>query len=408
MTAEIELARPRTASLPEKLEYARFLATSGLLPAQYREKPGNILWAQEYAEMLNLRPMAAITGIHVIEGKPSASAALMSALVRRAGHRLRVSGDDQKAVVEIVRHDDPEFVFRSEWTIDRARKAELTGKGTWKKYPAAMLKARAVSECARDACEEALLGMHYTPEELGAEVDAEGEPIRTTVEDMRPSDPDWASKPATAHERATGQPEPAAGEPSRFEQFPPDIERGALVAMTTNFDDEGRPTGPWSHEQWMARIDEATAAGDADLLRELWKAAKAARPTDVELREHIAAQAKLVTDARKAAETGEPIDAEVVDEPLADQKQHAHMHVLWSKAGVEDREERLAVTAHLVGRDIDSSKQLRFAEAELVIERLRSFDAVGKDALFAQIDRWLGEYHAAHTAPADEPAEEQP
>jgi hypothetical protein len=42
------------------------------------------------------------------------------------------------------------------------------------------------------------MGTHYTPEELGAEVDAEGELIQATAEQLRPADPDWASKPATA------------------------------------------------------------------------------------------------------------------------------------------------------------------------------------------------------------------
>jgi hypothetical protein len=83
--------------------------------------------------------------IHVIEGKPSASAGLMSAVVRRAGHRLRITGDDRKAVCEIVRSDDPDCVFQSEWTLDRARTAELLGKANWKKQPAAMLKACAIS-----------------------------------------------------------------------------------------------------------------------------------------------------------------------------------------------------------------------------------------------------------------------
>src|SRR6185312_3022660 len=40
--------------------------------------------------------------------------------------------------------------------------------------PASMLKSRAITQCARDACEEALFGLHYTPEELGAEVDEDG------------------------------------------------------------------------------------------------------------------------------------------------------------------------------------------------------------------------------------------
>lgn len=175
--------RPRALSFEEKLQYAKTLADSGLLPQQYRKQPANLLYAIEYGEMLGLPAMAAINGVHVIEGKPSASAALISALVRRAGHRLRLTGDGQRALCEIVRHDDPEFTFRSEWTMERARASGLGNKPTWKNYPAAMLKARALTECARDACQEALSGLQYTPEELGAETNEEGVPIR----DMAPA-----------------------------------------------------------------------------------------------------------------------------------------------------------------------------------------------------------------------------
>ena len=80
--------------MPAKIQYAKLLAESGLLPASYRKQPANILYAVEYGELLGLPAIAAITGIHVIEGKPSISAGLISALVRRAGHRLRVIGDD--------------------------------------------------------------------------------------------------------------------------------------------------------------------------------------------------------------------------------------------------------------------------------------------------------------------------
>jgi hypothetical protein len=164
------------------------LADSGLLPAAYRKQPANVLYAVEYGDMLGLSPMAAITGVHIIEGKPSASAGLISALVRRAGHRLRVKGDDRQAVAQIIRADDPEFTYEATWTLDRAVTAGLCtlkngkpfardSKGrplAWEKYPAAMLKARAITEVARDSCEEALFGLHYTPEELGAEVDEDG------------------------------------------------------------------------------------------------------------------------------------------------------------------------------------------------------------------------------------------
>jgi len=182
--------RPDQArALPAKVMYAKTLADSGLLPAAYRQHPPNILYALEYGEMLGLSPMAAITGIHIIEGKPSASAGLISALVRRAGHRLRVTGDDKTATAQIVRADDPDFTFSATWTMDRAKAADLTGKATWRKYPAAMLKARALTEVARDACEEALFGLHYTPEELGAEVDEDGEVVGEIAGDPAPSAP---------------------------------------------------------------------------------------------------------------------------------------------------------------------------------------------------------------------------
>lgn len=192
----------RHDGMAAKVQYAEKLANSGLLPSDYRRNPANVLYAVEYGEMLGLSPMAAITGIHVIDGKPTASASLISALVRRAGHRLRVTGDANHAVAEIVRSDDPDFTFKSEWNLERAAAAGLVEvkngkpfardtKGRpkpWEKYPAAMLKARAITEAARDACEEALSGVHYTPEELGASVDEDGIPV--TVESVR-DEIDW-------------------------------------------------------------------------------------------------------------------------------------------------------------------------------------------------------------------------
>ena len=175
----------QSSSLPDKIAYARELAHANMLPTQYRKQPANLLYAIEYAEMLGLSPMAAVTGIHVIEGKPSASAGLISGLVRRAGHRLRVwvERDERGAVVAavatIIRSDDPDFEFRARWTMDRARAAGLAGKAVWRSYPEAMLKARAITEVAREACEEALLGVAYTPEELGAEVNPDGSVVVT-------------------------------------------------------------------------------------------------------------------------------------------------------------------------------------------------------------------------------------
>ena len=161
-----EIATTSGRDLSAEKDFAVALAQSDLLPKQYHGKPANVLVAIEWAHALGVAPMVAMQQLYILDGKPTASAQMIAGLVRRAGHNLRVAGDDVRAVCEITRNDDAEFVFKSVWTIERARAAGLAGKNTWKQYPAAMLKARAITEAARDACPEALLGVAYTAEEL--------------------------------------------------------------------------------------------------------------------------------------------------------------------------------------------------------------------------------------------------
>ena len=166
--------------LSDRLRYAEALSKSGLLPGAYRGRPANVLVAIETGYMLGIAPMAALHNIHIIDGKPTYSAALMAALVRKAGHRLRVRlVDENTAVAELVRSDDPDYTYRSEWTTRRARDAGLLGKDVWKKYRPNMLKNRAVSEVIRDAAQDVFLGPVYVPEEMGVIVDIDGDIVDT-------------------------------------------------------------------------------------------------------------------------------------------------------------------------------------------------------------------------------------
>lgn len=193
-----DLAIYQPGALAAQMDYAKAMAASDLLPRQYQGKPANLLWAVSYGHTLGIAPITAIQSIHVINGKPTASADLIAGLVRRAGHKLRVNGDDKRAVAQIIRADDPDFTFEVVWTIERAQAAKLTGKDTWKSFPAAMLKARAITEVARAACSEILQGTIYTPEEMGANVDADGIPIEAPVQQLRsvqPGEPDpWVTR----------------------------------------------------------------------------------------------------------------------------------------------------------------------------------------------------------------------
>lgn len=293
--AEVVHYRPRgSASLAAKVQYAKLLADSGLLPSAYRKQPANVLYAIEYGDMLGLPPMAAITGVHIIDGKPSASAGLISALVRRAGHKLRIRGDGKQAVAQIIRSDDPGFTYEATWTLDRAVTAGLCtlkdgkpyardSKGrplAWEKYPAAMLKARAITEVARDACEEALFGLHYTPEELGADVDGDGNVIHGEI----------------VHE----EPSPPPGRPAAQEW----LEWAAGTARTLPDEDAGQKL--WAKVTEKHDSGKITTA-DADRIRDAIKA----RWRELE--------------AEAAATDAEVVEGEIADEPRPAGRQAPHV-----------------------------------------------------------------------------------
>ena len=152
--------------LAAQVEYARFISEGDLLPVAYRKKPANVLIAIGLARALRIEPTQALYEVYVVNGRPSVSANLMAALVRRAGHRLRVDGDATTCTATLIRSDDPEAPFTATWTLDQARLAGLAGKDTWKQYPAAMLRARAIADVVRQGASEAVLGMQYAREEL--------------------------------------------------------------------------------------------------------------------------------------------------------------------------------------------------------------------------------------------------
>ena len=111
MSTAIEKARDAAelsrAGGQEAWRFAQALSTAGMLPKEYRDKPGNVLLAMEYGRALALPVATILTSVHVIDGRPSMSAELMQALIRRAGHRIRITGDGRSASCAIVRKDEP-------------------------------------------------------------------------------------------------------------------------------------------------------------------------------------------------------------------------------------------------------------------------------------------------------------
>jgi len=282
------IAPASVEALDRKLAYAEQLAKADLLPAAYRGKPGNVLLAVEYGDLLEVHPLVAIAHVYNVDGSLGLSAEFMRAKVREAGHRCRVGPTSAtSATVAITTLDDPDHTTTVTYTIDDAiragalqlwwvkwRKNEgrnvkdtwrapiewgleveptaeaLTAAGapawvldqgpgeakrndTWWRRPTAMLGARATSAAVRDACPEVLMGMTTsTPDELGwagpATIDPEGDrPEAVDVVEVVEVDPAEALD-------ATAEPPGRADRPARQAQV------DTIVAVSAELDDEGK------------------------------------------------------------------------------------------------------------------------------------------------------------------------
>lgn len=162
---EIELHRGGN-DLAVQMDYARAVSTAALLPQAYRGKPADIMLAVGLGQSMGLSPAESLYRIDVIQGKPTASAELIAANVRKAGHKLRITGDDHSATATIIRSDDPEFEFTVTRDREWAQAMGLTSKDNYKKQPGTMLQWRAITAVARLACPEALYGVAYTADEM--------------------------------------------------------------------------------------------------------------------------------------------------------------------------------------------------------------------------------------------------
>ena len=121
---------------------------------------------------LGLPPFASMTGIHIIQGKPALGANVIATLIKndpRYNYRVLEHTD---AVCKIQFFENGEPCGVSEFTAQDARKA---GTKNMDKYPRNMLFARAISNGAKWYTPGIFGGSPiYTPDELGADVDEDG------------------------------------------------------------------------------------------------------------------------------------------------------------------------------------------------------------------------------------------
>jgi len=138
---------------------------------------------------LGLTDYDAMSGLHIIKGKAVLAANLMAAAIKRAGkydYRAMVTDDEARIEFRQRTHDGKwETIGITSFTMEDAKRAGLGGDN-WRRYPKAMLFARAISAGYKQHC----------PDALGAApvyVEAHGE---TEIPDDPPAKPSAPAKPA--------------------------------------------------------------------------------------------------------------------------------------------------------------------------------------------------------------------
>jgi hypothetical protein len=121
---------------------------------------------------LGLPTIASMTGVYIVQGRVSLSANILAAVVKRSGrYDYRVLSLDDKAC-EIAFFQNGQAIGNSRFTAEDAKRA---GTKNMEKYPRNMLFARAMSNGVKWYCPDVTGGPVYTPEELGATVNEDGD-----------------------------------------------------------------------------------------------------------------------------------------------------------------------------------------------------------------------------------------
>ncbi len=161
-------------------------------------------------------PFASMTGIYIIQGRPSIGANLMAAAVKSSGRYNYKVVEMSDTACEIVFIEQGQECGRSRFTIEDARKA---GTKNLDKFPKNMLFARAMSNGCRWFTPDIFAGAPtYTPEELGANVNESGEVIDiiptvtypTQEERLTTTSPARTDAPPPAPSTAAHSAQPAA------------------------------------------------------------------------------------------------------------------------------------------------------------------------------------------------------
>jgi len=140
---------------------ARAVASSKLFGMTTPEQALSLMLV---AQAEGRHPASAAQDYHIIQGRPAKKSDAMLRDFLSAGGKVQWLALDDKRAEATFSHPAGGTVTIA-WDIDRAKRAALSGRDMWAKYPRQMLRSRVVSEGIRTVFPGATSGM-YVPEEV--------------------------------------------------------------------------------------------------------------------------------------------------------------------------------------------------------------------------------------------------
>lgn len=157
------------SSISDAMRLATLLVASRLLPKAVTT-PEAAFVIMATGRELGLTTMQSFRAINVIDGKPSLSADLLLGLIKQrrdlCSYFMLVESTEEAARYRTQRVGEPEPT-EMQFSIADAKRAGLTDKDNWRKYPAAMLRARCIAALSRTVYPDLTMGL-YDPDELAS------------------------------------------------------------------------------------------------------------------------------------------------------------------------------------------------------------------------------------------------
>ena len=159
---------------------SRALASSTIVPNEYRENVGNCMIALEMANRMSVSPLMVMQNLHIINGRPAWSSQYIVAMINNSKKyqtelQYEMQGEgDEKSCYAYAFDKNGHKVTGPTISIEMAKSEGWYNKNgsKWKTMPEVMLRYRAAAFFGRLNCPDMIMGI-YTSDEIVELADTE-------------------------------------------------------------------------------------------------------------------------------------------------------------------------------------------------------------------------------------------